>query len=149
MGQPDLMAGAHFGGDGREFDRQILDQALAHRGFELGGELGAADQAGAVEADVEIAEDVARLQAARPFLQRVEMSGCIGTADHGADRRSDHDIRNDAVGDQRPDDADMGEAARGAAAQRQPDHGTADRAQPHLVATVGALLAATHPTIQH
>ena len=149
MGQPDLVAGAHFGRNGGEFHRQVLDQGLSHRGLELGGELGAADQAGAVEADIEIAEDVSRLQAARPFLQRVEMPGGVGPADHGADRCADHDVGNDAVGDQGADDADMGEPARGAAAQRQPDHRPADTAEPDLVAAVGALLAAAHPVIQH
>ena len=149
MGQPDLVAGADFGRNGGEFHRQVLDQGLAHRSLEFGGKLGAADQAGAVEADIEIAEDISRLQAARPFLQRIEMSGGIGAADHGADRGADHDIGNDAVGDQRPDDADMGKAARGAAAQRQPDHRPADAAEPYLVVAVGALLAAAHPAIQH
>ena len=149
MGQPDLVAGADFGRNGGEFHRQVLDQALAHRSLEFGRKLGAADQAGAVQADIEIGEDISRLQAARPFLHRVEMSGGIGAADHGADRRSHHDIGNDAVGHQRPDDADMGKAACGAAAQRQPDHRPADTAQPHLVAAVGAILAAAHPAIQH
>ena len=119
------------------------------RSLELGGELVAADQAGAVEADIEIAEDIARLQAARPFLQRVEMAGRIGAADHGADRGADHDVGNDAMGDQRPDDADMGKSARGAAAQRQPDHRPPDAAQTDLVAAVGAVLAAAHQDIQH
>ena len=105
-------------------------------GFELGGELVAADQARAVEADIEIAEDIARLQAARPLFQRIEMSRRIGAADHRADRGADHDIGDDAVGDQRPDDADMGKSARGAAAQRQPDHRPPDAAEPDLVVAV-------------
>lgn len=76
MGQPDLVAGAHFGGDRREFDRQILDQVSGPiAASSWAAALGAADQAGAVEADVEIARRMsARLQAARPFLQRVETS---------------------------------------------------------------------------
>ena len=149
MGQPDLVAGADLGRDGGELDRQVLDQDLAHRRLEFGRKLVAADQAGAVEADVEIAEDAARLQAARPFLERIEMAGGIGAADHGADRGADHDVGHDAVRQQRPDDADMGEAARGAAAERQPDHRPADAAEPDLVVAVGALLAAAHPAIQH
>jgi hypothetical protein len=40
------------------------------------------------------------------------------------------------MGNQGPDDADMGESARGAAAQRQPDHRPPDAAEPHLVAAV-------------
>ena len=37
------------------------------------------------------------------------------------------------MGHQRPDDADMGKAAGGAAAQRQSDHRPADAAEPYLV----------------
>ena len=124
-------------------------RVCAHRGFELGRELGAADQAGAVEADVEIAEDIARLQAARPFFQRIEMARRIGAADHRADRGADHDIGHDAVGNQRPDDADMGKSARRAAAERKPDHRPPDAAEPHLVAAVGAVLAAPDQILQH
>ena len=112
-------------------------RVCAHRGFELGGELVAADQAGAVEADIEIAENISRLQAARPFFQRIEMARRIGAADHRADRGADHDIGHDAVRDQRPDDADMGKSARGAAAERQPDHRPPDAAEPYLVAAIG------------
>ena len=133
VGQPDLVAGADFGGHGGEFQRQVLDQGRADRGLQLRRQLVAADQARAVETDVEIAEDTARLQAARPFLQRIELPGGIGAADHRADRGADHDIGNDAVGDQGPEDADMGKSARGAAAQRQPDHRPPDAAQPDLV----------------
>ena len=89
------------------------------------------------------------LQAARPFLQRVEMAGGIGAADHGADRGADDDIRHDAMGQQGPDDADMGEAARRAAAQRQSDHRLADRAKADLVAAFSAALAASNQHIQH
>ena len=53
------------------------------------------------------------------------------------------------MGHQRPDDPDMREAARCAAAQRQPDHRPADTAEPYLVVAVGALLAAAHPVVQH
>ena len=149
MGQPDLVAGADFGRNRGKFHRQVFDQVLAHRSLDFGRKLGAADQARAVQADVEIGEDAARLQAARPFFHRIEMSGGIGAADHGADRRSHHDVGNDSMGHQRPDDADMGKAARGAAAQRQPDHRPANAAEPYLVLGIGALLAAAHPAIQH
>jgi hypothetical protein len=53
------------------------------------------------------------------------------------------------MGYQRPDDADMGKAAGGAAAQRQPDYWPADAAEPYLVVIIGAFLAAAHPAIQH
>ena len=149
VGQPDLVAGADFGGHGGKFQRQLLDQGLADGGFELGGKLVAADQARAVEADIEIAQDISRLQAARPFLEGIEMARRIGAADHRADRGSDHDIGHDTMGDQRPDDADMGKSARRAAAECQPDHRPPDAAQPHLVTAIGAVLATPDPTIQH
>src|ERR1700761_3597745 len=43
----------------------------------------------------------------------------------------------------------MGESTGGAAAQRQPDHRPADAAEPHLVAAVGSVLAASDQIIQH
>ena len=133
MGQPDLMAGADFGRDGGEFQRQFLDQGLAQCRLELGREPVAADQAGAVEPDVEIAENIARPQAARPFLEPVEMSRGIGAADHSPDRGADHHIGDDAVRHQRPDNADVGKSARSAAAQGQPDHRPPGAAEANLV----------------
>jgi hypothetical protein len=50
---------------------------------------------------------------------------------------------------QRPDDADMGEAACGTAAQRKPDYRPADAAESYLFLGIGTLLAAPHPAIQH
>ncbi len=95
--EPDLVTGRNFGRDGCELDRKVLDQASADRLLEFGGELAAADQAGAVQLNVEIAQHAARLQAARPFLERVEMAGHIGAADRGTDRGADHDVRDDAA----------------------------------------------------
>src|SRR5450756_1634585 len=43
----------------------------------------------------------------------------------------------------------IGLALGGAAAQRQPDYRPPDTAEAHLVGTIGALLAAPHPVIQH
>jgi len=60
----------------------------------------------------------------------------IGAANHRADRGADHDIGNNAMGNQGPDDADMGKSARGAAAQCQPDHRPPDTTQAYLVAAV-------------
>ncbi len=96
------MAGADFGRHRGKFQRQVLDQGLADGGLELRGKLFAADQARAVETDIQIAQDTSRLQAARPFFERVEMSGRIGAADHGADRGADHDVGDDAVRNQCP-----------------------------------------------
>ncbi len=140
--QPDFMAGAHFGCHRRKFDRQVLDQSMTHGGLELGRQLGSTDQAGAVQADVEIAEDIARLQPARPFLERIEVSGGIGAADHCADRRSDHDVRDDAVGEQRSENADMGKSARSSAAQRKADDRPPDAAKSDLSIAVRGGVAA-------
>ena len=149
MGQPDLMAGPDLGRDGGEFQRQFLDQGMAQCRLELGCEFAAADQSGAIEPDVEIAKNIPRLQAARPCFQPVELSRGIGAADHSSDRGADHHIGDDAVGNQCPDDADMGKSARGAAAQHQPDHRPPDAAEADLVAAVRCVLAAADQIIQH
>src|SRR5450631_2898142 len=149
MGQPDFMAGADFRRDGCKFQRQFLDQGLADRGFELGRQLVAADQARTVQPDIEIAEDISRLQAARPVFKRIEMPRGIGAANDRADRGADHDVGHDTVGNQGPDDADMGESARCAAAQREPDDWPPDAPETHLVAVVLAVLAAPDQYIQH
>src|SRR5262249_32551370 len=147
--QPDLMAGANFGRNARKFERQILDQGIADRGFELACELLAADQAASVQADVEIAENVAHLQSARPLFQRVEMAGDESAADYGADRGADHDIGADAVGKQGPNDADMGKAACGATAERKSDDRPANAAETDLVAAFSSVLATPGQTLKH
>src|SRR5207302_6965575 len=66
------------------------------------------------------------------FRSRIEMAGGIGAAHHRADRGADHDIGDDAVGDQRPDDADMGETARGAVV-RSEEHTSELQSRENLV----------------
>src|SRR6185312_3702211 len=149
MGQPDFMAGANFSRYAREFARQILDQGVADGGFELRRKLLAADQAASVQADVEIAENVAHLQAERPLLQRVEMAGRERAADNGTDRGTDHDVRHDAVREQRLHDADMGKSARGAAAERKADDRPADTAEADLVARIRIVLVMPGQNIEH
>ncbi len=122
-GQPDFMAGIEFCGDGGEADRQIVDAVIGERRVQFGRKMAAANKPGPGQADVEIAEDVAHVEAARPFLQAVELAGGIAAADHGADRGADDDVRHDAVRGERAHHADMGKAARGAAAERKPDAG--------------------------
>ena len=97
--QPDLVAGADLGGDGGEADRQLLDQRVAEHLLEPRREPAAADQAGAGQADVEIAEDAAPRQLARPLVEAVELAGGVAAADHGADRGADDDVGLDAVGE--------------------------------------------------
>ena len=157
VGQPNLVPGPNLGGDAREFDRQFLDQRGPERGLQLRGQLLAADQARSVKAHIEIAQDVAQLQAARPFFQPVEMSGRERTANHRANRGADHDIGNDAVGSQRPQDADMSEAARRPAAEGDADHWPPDTTQAdfiayflaHLLAVIRLALAASDQYFEH
>ena len=115
------MAGADLGGDGGEADRQRLDRRVAELLFEPRRQLAAADQAAAGKRDVEIGEDAAFGQAARPFLDDVEPARGVAAADHGADRGADDDVRLDAVREQGAKHADMRKAARPAAAKREPD----------------------------
>src|SRR5438045_2677816 len=104
--------------------------------------------AASVGAEEEMAEDVWRLQAARPFLEPVEMARGIGAADHRADRGTDHDVGDNAVRNQRPHDADMGKAACRAAAQCQTDHRAPLGAEANLVVLL-EVRSAVHPTVQH
>src|SRR5271170_6647647 len=122
MREPDFMTGADFRGYGGELHREFLDQGWTDRGLELRGEFFAANQTRTIEANVEITQDVSRLQAACPLFKLVQMTGRVGAANDGANRGADHDIRNDAICDQRPDDADMGKAARRTTAEREPDN---------------------------
>src|SRR5262249_47433278 len=93
-------------------------------------------------------EDVAHLQAARPFLEGVEMTGGIGAANDRAKRRADHDVGDDAVIDQGSHDPDMGKAARCPAAQRKPDHRPANAAEADFV-VIGLLGDASGQTFEH
>ena len=119
--QPDFVAGPDLGGDRREADRQILNCGVADRFFQAVRQPRAADNAGAADADVEIADDPPPRQRARPVFQRVELIGGVATADQRTHRCADDNVRRDAVGLQRPHYADVGEAARGAAAENEPD----------------------------
>ena len=64
----------------------------------------------------------------------------VAAADHGADRGADDDVRLDAVREQRAEHADMGKAARAAAAERKPD-GRARRALRCFGCCFGAAVA--------
>ena len=119
--QPDFMAGADLGRDRRETHWQIFDRRVADRLFEPSREAAAADQAGTADPDVEIAEDAAQRQGARPALQLIELAVRIATADQRAHRGADDDVGKDAVLAEGMDDADVGEAARRAAAEDEPD----------------------------
>ena len=79
----------------------------------------AADEAGTGEAEVEIPEHAPAGQAARPLLEDVEMAGGVAAARHGADGRAGDDVELEAAPHQHAQDADVGKAACGAAAQHQ------------------------------
>jgi hypothetical protein len=119
--QPDFVAGADLGGDRRKPHRQILDQGRADRVVQLARQPPAADQAGAAEPHVEVADDPPHRQRARPGFQRVKVIGGVAAADQGAHRRADDDVGDYALRHQHPQHADMGEPARRAAAEHQPD----------------------------
>ena len=120
-GQPDFMAGADLGGDRGQPQRQVGEGRVAERVIEPVGEPAAADQSGAAELEIEIAEHAPARQLPRPVLENVELSRRVVAADHGADRGAGDHVRPDAMGVERAQHADMGKAARGAAAQCQPD----------------------------
>jgi len=115
------VAGSDLGGDGGKADRQRLDRRVAEFLLQPCRELAAADQAAAGKGDVEIAENAAFGQAARPILDDVEPACGVAAADHGADRGADDDVRLDAMREQGAKHADMRKAARPAAAKREPD----------------------------
>ena len=142
-GQPDFMAGADLGGDGGKADRQRFDRRRAQSFVEPRRELAAADQSAAGQADVEIAEHAALGQAAAPLLQHVEPARRMAAADHRADRGADDDVGLDAVRQQCAKHADMGKAARAAAAERKPDGRPHRRALWRLRCRFGAALAVT------
>ena len=70
---------------------------------------------------VEVADDAPQCQRARPGLKRVELIGGIAAADQRAHRGADDDVGRNPVRLQRAHDADMGETARRAAAEHEPD----------------------------
>lgn len=138
------MAGVEFGGNRGETDRQIVDAAVFQRAFQLLGEMAAANKAGAGQADIEVAEHVADIETTRPGLQAVELAGGITAADHGADRGSNDDVRNNAARGECAHHADMGKAARRAAAEREPDGRPRGGRPQSLGGGVGGTVAIAH-----
>src|SRR5262245_5630608 len=81
----------------------------------------ASNQPGSRKAEVEVAEDAAHCESARPGFQVVHFFCCVTPADNRADRGADNHIGDDAVLEQLAHDADMGKSTRSAAAKRQAD----------------------------
>ena len=90
----------------------------------------AGDEAGAGEIEIQVAEDALARQFAREVLDGIEVAGHIAAADDGADRSARHDVGLDAGLDESLEDANMGPAARRAAAQRQSDLADAHGSSP-------------------
>ena len=99
--------------------------SVADRFLEPSRQPSAADQAGAADPHVEIADDAPQRERARPGLEVIELVVGVAAADQGAHRGADNDVGRDAVRLQRVNHADMGEAARRAAAENEPDRGPA------------------------
>ena len=118
-GQPDFMSGADFRCHANERLRQIVESHAVQMLLHARIEFHAAEQAVSTEVEVKQAEDAPFGQAARELLQMVELAGQVTTADQRPDRSSgDHaDFNADLV--ERAKHADMGPAARRAAAKRE------------------------------
>ena len=122
MGQPDLVAGAEFGRDRDEARRQLLD---ADAGRDRA-------RAGASAVPPEISPAPPMWKSIRPTTRRLvrlvansvsagELARGKAAADDGADRGSGDDVGRVAGFGQDVEHADMGPAARRAAAERQAD----------------------------
>src|SRR5262245_55570476 len=79
--------------------------------------MAAADQAGAGQTDIEVAQHTSHRERARPALQVVHFLRGVAAANDGADGSADDHIGNDAVRFKSADDADVSETAGGAAAK--------------------------------
>src|ERR1700693_3683314 len=115
------MAGAELGGDADESRRQLLDPPTAQTTEEELAQPVAGDEAAAGEIEVEETEDPPPREVAGEGFDAVESVGSVAAADDRADRGAGDDIRVQAELVERPQDPDMGPAARGAAAERETD----------------------------
>src|SRR5262249_1395885 len=119
--KPDLMTGIEFRCNRGEADWKIFDAAFLQTGFETRGEMAAADQAGARQADIEITEHAANGQCACPAVEVIHFLAGIAAADDSADGRADDHIGNNAVRFKRANYANMSETTSCAAAKRKAD----------------------------
>ena len=128
--QPSLMAGADFGCHSHEalgegFDRHALQARFEHIVQSL-----AVDQARAGEIEIEKAQHLAARQIARKIFQRVELSGHVAAADHGADRCAGDDVGMNAGLVEGAENTDMRPSACRTAPERQTDLAVAHRCTP-------------------
>src|SRR5258708_4202459 len=115
------MAGAELGGDADESQGQLLDPAIAQTTDEELAQPVAGDEAAAGEIEVEETEAPPPCEVAGEGFDAVESVGSVAAADDRTDRGAGDDIRLQAELVERPQDPDMGPAARGAAAERETD----------------------------
>src|SRR5665213_2178859 len=80
-----------------------------------------ANETGAGQAEIQIAQNAAYGERARPCFQTIELPGGVTTTHHRADRRADDDVGDDVVGDKGAHHPNMREPARRAAAERERD----------------------------
>src|SRR5262245_10450943 len=115
------MTGIELRCDRRETDRQIFNTAFLQACFKTRSEMAAADQAGAGQTDIEVAQHASHGERARPGLQIVHFLGGIAAADNGTDGCADDHVGNDAVRFKSADHTDVGKTAGGAAAKCKAD----------------------------
>ncbi len=109
------MTGVEFRRNRCETDRKIFDAAFLQARFKLRSEMAPADQAGARQADVEVAEHAAHRQRACPVVEVVHFLGRIAAAYYSTDGSTNDHIGHDTVCLQGADHADMRKTASGAA----------------------------------
>jgi len=137
---PDFVAGLEFRRYGGKAHGQLLNRCITGGLKQLVGKAASIEQRRAAKADIEIAEHAAAGEAAAPGFDAIEIARRVAASDHGADRRTGDDVRNNSLGDQAADNANMREPACGTTAQHQPDRGTL-REGLGLVVVLTAVLA--------
>src|SRR5262249_5853266 len=113
--------GPALGAESGEPHRQVRKAPVPEGVLERAAEASPADQAGASESEVEIAEHAPAGQLAAPLLEGIEFPGGKQARDDGPDRGARNNLGTDAVGNQGGQHAHMSEPAGGAAAQYEAD----------------------------
>ncbi len=118
--QPQLAPRLQVGGHRREGQRQVAEVAVDEVAFEELDQLRPLDEP-AVQADVEQGDDVLPGQRRGPRLQLVQVPLGVGRADEGPHGAAADDVGHDPFLGQGANDADMGPAAGGTAAEDEAD----------------------------
>src|SRR5262249_31092643 len=118
---PDLMSGADLCCDCGEPHRQVRKTGIPEGVFELACQAAPADQPGASQPEVEIAEHAPAGQLTAPVLEDLKLAGGKGPGDARPDGGTCNHVRTDAVSQQGAQHADMGKSSGCAAAQHKAD----------------------------